>query len=178
MSTVITAIDQATPAWLTDVLRRSGHLPSGEARSISVRHVHGEQVYSISYFLTAEYSPDAPGLAPAHLVLKLPRQESDPAATAWHGGREVRMYQALAADQQKLPVVPCYDAAFDPHRGLYHLLLADLSATHDQPASWTIGDRYITQTVDCLAQFHAYWWEHPRLGHDIGELPTLGPVCK
>lgn len=29
----------------------------------------------------------------------------------------------------------------------------------------------MTQTIDCLAQFHAYWWEHASL-HDLhGSLP-------
>ena len=78
-------------------------------------------------------------------------------------------------------VIPCYDAVYDANRPAYHLLLADLSTTHDQPSSWTISDYYITQTVNCLARLHAHWWEHPRLNNGVGELATvewLGPVFK
>jgi hypothetical protein len=154
------------------VLQRDGHLPAGQVHSIAIGRVHDEQVYSVGHFLAVQYSPDAPRTAPGHLFLKLPRSGGDQAAIAWHGEREVRMYRALAPDQRDLPLIPCYDAVYDPARRLYHLLLADLSATHDQPASWNISDRYITQTVDCLARFHAYWWEHPRLTKGPGELPT------
>jgi Phosphotransferase enzyme family len=170
--TALTTIEQASPEWLTEVLCRQGCLPSGQVRALSVTRVHAEQVYSISYFLTVTYSSGAPATAPTRLYLKLSRPEIDPAMVAWQGEREVRMYQAVARDQHDLPVIPWYDAVYDADRPAYHLLLADLSTTHDQPSSWTISDYYITQTVDCLARLHAYWWEHSRLNNGMGELAT------
>ncbi len=173
MNVVLTEVDQATPEWLTTVLRRDGRLPRGHVQSVAVRSVHDEQIHSISYFLVAGYSPDAPPEAPTRLFLKLPRFGAQAKTAAEQGEPEVRMYQALAAGQGTLPIIPCYDAVYDPDRPAYHLLLADLSATHDQPTSHlTIADRYITRTVDALAAFHAYWWEHPRLDNDLGALPT------
>ena len=108
--TALTTIEQASPAWLTEVLRRQGCLPSGRVRALSVRRVHAEQPYSMSYFLTVTYSSGAPTTAPTQLYLKLSRPEIDPAMVAWHGEREVRLYQAVARDQHILPVIPCYDA--------------------------------------------------------------------
>ncbi len=176
MSNLITTVEQATPAWLTSVLNRAGYLPWGEARSLAVTRIHDEQLLSVSYFLSATYDSAAPPDAPTRLFLKLPRQPDDASnVSSSSGAREVRMYQLLAADQRKLPVVPCYDAVYDRDRRRYHLLLADLSESHDQPA-WhlSIADHYVTRTIDCLARFHAYWWGRPRLDKDMGELP--GPA--
>ncbi|MEP7188971.1 MAG: aminoglycoside phosphotransferase family protein [Roseiflexaceae bacterium] len=177
MPHVLTSIDQATPAWLTGVLCRDGYLLSGEVQSIKVRRIFTEQLASISYFLAVAYSDDATPAAPTRLFLKLPRSNLGPGVAAAIGEKEVCMYQALAEHQRELPIIQCYDAVYDSARGAYHILLDDLSDTHDQPA-WhlEIAERYITQTVDCLAQFHAYWWEHPRLGAIAGVLPALATM--
>jgi hypothetical protein len=42
--TALTTIEQASPEWLTEVLRRRSCLPSGRVRALSVRRVHAEQV--------------------------------------------------------------------------------------------------------------------------------------
>lgn len=155
----IARIVQATPAWLTDVLRRNGRLSSGEMRSLTVTGVHDQQLYSVGYYLAASYSSDAPGASPTRLFLKIPRSGPDIERNARIGELEVRMYQALANDQHDLPVIPCYDAVYDPERHRYHLLLDDLSATHEQPA-WhlTIRRSVVERTLDPLR-----WW--------IGNLP-------
>lgn len=177
MSHILTSIDQATSAWLTDVLHRGGYLLSGEVRSVEVTREFTEQLGSISYFLAVTYSEDAPPGAPSRLFLKLPRPNLAPESTAWAGEKEIQMYQAFLPHQRDLPIIQCYDAIYDPDLRKYHLLLDDLSETHDQPA-WhrEIAERYITQTVDCLAQFHAYWWEHPRLSTVAGALPDAATM--
>jgi hypothetical protein len=151
-----------TPAWLTQVLRDGGHLTTDRVHAVTVTGIHDEQETSISYFLTADYGSAARGDLPTRLFLKLPRHALDPAAAE----REVGMYRLFADHQHALPVVRCYSAAYDPTTQRYHVLLEDLSATHDQPP-WhlDIADHYIQQTIDCLAQFHAYWWQHPSLPH-------------
>jgi hypothetical protein len=179
MGAVVTSVDQVTPRWLTATLARGGHLPAGEVKSVALRRVHEEQLHSVSYFLDVHYAPGAPSTAPQHLFLKLPRAGVDLNLIAWVGEREVRLYEAVAPDHRDLPIIPCYDAVYDPEQRAYHLLLADLSATHDQPA-WhlTIADHYITQTVEALAAFHAYWWEHPRLTNGLGDLLTPEQVTQ
>jgi len=177
MPHVLTSIDQATPLWLTGVLHHSGHLPEGEVRSLSVTREFTEQLGSISYFLAVTYSDDATPGAPSRLFLKLPRPNPAPESTAWAGEKEIHLYQAFLPHQRDLPIIQCYDAIYDADLRKYHLLLDDLSDTHDQPA-WhlEIAARYITQTVDCLSQFHAYWWEHPRLSAIAGALPDAATM--
>jgi hypothetical protein len=177
MPHILTSIDQATPAWLTSVLFRGGYLLKGEVDSLSVTRVFTEQLGSISYFLAVTCSDGATPGVPSRLFLKLPRPNLAPEAIAWAGEKEIHMYQAFLPHQRDLPIIQCYDAVYDAELGKYHLLLDDLSGTHDQPA-WhlDIAERYIFQTTDCLAQFHAYWWEHPHLDAIAGALPNVATI--
>jgi hypothetical protein len=172
MHDVITSIEQVTPAWLTNVLREGGHLAAEQVHTVTVTGIHAEQVHSISDFLALDYGPSAHSGLPTRLFLKLPRPGTDLTVAAAIGEREVGMYRMFAAHQHALPIVPCYSAAYAPTAQTYHLLLDDLSTTHDQPA-WhlEIAEHYITETIDCLAQFHAYWWEHPSLYQLSKSLP-------
>jgi hypothetical protein len=177
MSQALRSVDEATSGWLTGVLRQRGALTSGAVESVSVRRVHSDQLHSLGYFLDVAYADEAPASAPRRLFLKLPRPEAGRSVIAGSGAHEVRMYQALLGDQHELPVIPCFDAVYDDEPPAYHLLLADLSESHDQPAHYlSIADRYIEQTVDSLARFHAWWWEHPRLNHAAGGLPDAASL--
>jgi hypothetical protein len=175
MDDCITTIEEATPAWLTAILSRKGYLASGEVQAVEIRRIHTEQLYSTGYFLGIEYSSNSSTNSPTRLFLKLPKHDTRPDLEFFKNTteREISFYQIATSVSQSLPIVPCYDAACDVDRQMYHLLLDDLSETHDQPA-WhlTIEDHYITQTIDSLAAFHAYWWEHPFLGDRIARLPT------
>jgi ecdysteroid kinase len=175
MDDCIATIEEATPAWLTEILLRKGNLARGRVQAVAVRRIHTEQLYSVGYFLDVEYSSNSSTNAPIRLFLKLPKRDAKPDLEFLKNTteREISFYQIATSISQSLPIIPCYDAAYNADRQIYHLLLDDLSETHDQP-SWhlTIADHYITQTVDSLAAFHAYWWEHSDLGGKIGKLPT------
>ena len=47
MENCIVTIEEATPAWLTEILSRRGSLSSGRVRSLTVAGVYAEQLYSI-----------------------------------------------------------------------------------------------------------------------------------
>ena len=158
MDNCIATIEEATPDWLAEILSRKGYLLKGNVQALTVIKIHTEQSYSLSYSLAVEYSSDVPASVPTRLFLKLPRLDAHPDPVFYKSciEREIHLYQTLASIDQSLPIIPCYDAAYDADRQVYHLLLADLSETHDQP-SWhlTIADHYITRTIDSLAAFHA-----------------------
>ena len=175
MSHLITSIDEVTPAWLTAVLQRHGCYTHTVQR-IHITHTHDEQLHSISYHFQAQWPPDAPATLPTRFFLKLPRRQDDEGSIS-PGAREVEMYQFLAT-HQSLPSIPCYDACYDVQQRRYHLLLADVSHSHDQP-TWhlAIGEKYVQRTVDCLAQLHAYWWDRTALCQSIATLPTPAQVA-
>lgn len=78
----------------------------------------------------------------------------------------------------EVPLVRCYDAAYDPEAGTAHLLLEDLESTHASappggppPAPWH------TQAMDALAELHARWWGDPALGAMLLPLPDQVTVA-
>ncbi|HET9221507.1 MAG TPA: hypothetical protein VFO07_03340, partial [Roseiflexaceae bacterium] len=116
---VVTQLEQATPAWLTECLFKSGALPSG--RVLAVERTSETTIRSVVGRLTISYSSDAPASAPRRLFFKTGTHHLS------HSGdwlAEVSFYQNLArvtGDQ----TVPCYAAAYAPHPARFHLLLAD-----------------------------------------------------
>jgi len=160
---MISTAEQITPEWLTALLRDEGVLGSAEA--IAVRIEPRDNVWnSKAYSLLPSYRGDS-SRAPARLFLKL---KGD------HWGREeAEFYRYVRSSGTNLPaLVPCFSAEYDETTGDSHLLLTDLSETHFTP--FTIAQFralevvpepvYLYQVVDCVAEFHAYWWEHQLLG--------------
>lgn len=161
-------LEELSPEWLTEVLRRTNALPAGSVVAIEKQPTSAFNSHTLH--LKPIYSATAPPSAPARLLLKC----SLPAAWAQAAGaREVAFYQRV----QKLPdhpnvIVHCYDAVHDAESGNSHLLLDDLSASHtvavtrDNQINFVDNlpsDRTLGQVVDALARFHAYWWQHPQL---------------
>lgn len=160
---------QLSPEWLTQTLQQAGVLPQGYVATVQERK--NAAFNSHMLHLTLSYSEDAPSTAPRFLVYKTNLQ------TQWAkeaGRAEVAFYRQVGAlpDHPRI-TVPCYAAEYDPSTGDSYLLLLDFSDTHHAPLTrdqqLTPGDNLPTDAdaaavVDTLARFHAYWWEHPRLG--------------
>jgi hypothetical protein len=68
-------------------------------------------------------------------------------------------------------IVPCYDAAYDPATEDSHLLLLDLSASHEPLITrdeiialhGVPTEGRLEQVVDIVARLHSHWWERPSL---------------
>lgn len=168
MSEVITSVEQVTPAWVNEVLRRTGESEAGRVVRVEASPVRS-LIISNTCRLEVVYADDATATAPRRLFLKW----SQPSLEARFGRNEVEFYNTVARAAPGPPLIRCYDAAFDEETGASHLLLEDLTETHTQtvsplpPSADECG-----LAVECLAQVHARWWEHPRLGVDLGRLTT------
>lgn len=170
METVITAPEQVTPGWLTSVLRKSGFLKRGKVLYVQNK-LTKTLILSVVSRLEVGYSSDAPASVPSKLFLKISRP--DLSKTDFHepNSKEVEFYRTIAREMNDPPFIHCYDAAYSSESGKSHLLLDDLSETHFQSESpLPPSDLYCELAMDCMAQLHAYWWEHPRLGEGIGKL--------
>jgi thiamine kinase-like enzyme len=173
MPDLITDTDQVTPDWLEGVLRRAGCLPRGRVHGLraSARETTTSRVLRLS----VQYAGEAPDTAPRRLLLKLSRPGFHPQ----FGEQEVAFYTQVAPAMPHPPIVRCYDAAYCPDRKQSHLLLGDLSETHAGVASRPPAPRETcARIVRCLARFHAFWWDHPRLGRDIGSPPEPPNVAR
>ena len=175
MDTFISVPEPLTPQWLTTVLRQAGVLREGEVRSVE-RETTGA-FNSHTSRLLLRYSADAAGEAPKRLVLKQNAQ------SAWGqeaGMQEVKFYQLVASlPDHPTVTIPCYAAASDEQSRNSYVLLQDLSETHrppvtrDQQISLVEGvpaGADIDAVIETLAQFHAYWWDHPLFRENVFDI--------
>lgn len=177
MTEVLTDVQQITPTWLTALFRRKGFTemsPVIDVKVVESKSTNVSQVYFL-YLSYANYKSELP----SRLFLKIPY----PGQT-W-GNKEVEFYTILAPTMRTTSpdymwLFPhCYDVAFSPEAKCSHLLLEDLSATHftnQHPMPPT--RRLCELVIDAYASFHAYWWEHPWLGQQVGELLTEATITE
>jgi len=156
---VITDFEQVTPEWLTEVLTRNGFIEQGAVASVELE---AEKTNTAAVArLRLEFAEGTQANVPRRLFLKL----SD-------FRREVDFYRTIVPSMKATPLIlNCYDAEYDADTGAAHLLLEEVSATH-RPSAETLPPstpRY-EMLINALAQFHATWWDHPRIYGDIGEL--------
>lgn len=159
-------VAEATPEWLTRVLRASGALPEGRVERVEAEA--NSAFNSVAAHLRLAYDSDAPADAPRRLFLKLKTGEA--------GVHEAAFYRLAAEfDAARLPMLPrVHLAAFDaePHRDAATILLDDLSDTHGPPVEradvlaleGVPSPAHLDQVIDVLAAFHAAFWEDERLG--------------
>ncbi len=148
----ITHADQVTQDWLSGVLQRGGYLPRGAIAAFE--KTLSQPFLALTVWIRAAYDRAAPPDLPTAFVLKIGEPDS-PA-----GEREVQFYRDFAAAHPRTIAPPCFDAAYDADRGAYHVLLADLSATHyvmEREAPPTPAEA--GRMVDALAALHAFWWD-------------------
>src|SRR6185295_81347 len=75
-------------------------------------------------------------------------------------------------------LMPWYDAQYSQDLDAAHFLMPDLSLTHEKTVTVdevTLGrsmpsERQLEQVIDTIADFHAHWWNHPRLDDSIGPI--------
>lgn len=165
MAEVINTASEMSPQWLSGVLRREGSLNQGHVVGIKLSESRTLLVSTISH-LEIEYSDDATTDAPSRLFLKVSNQSLMPQSGRGEQPNELEFYNSIARLMPDLPVPRCYDAAFSDETGDSHLLLEDLSETHHAPPLPSFHE--CERAIDCLAELHAFWWEHPCLGRTVG----------
>jgi hypothetical protein len=163
-NTVITNIEQLTPEWLTSIFRNKGYLSQGQVTKINKKKSQ-ETNSSFVHFLEINFSADAQ-MEPSSLeiVVKIPKLTYLP--NYFVGKHEVKFYNIVAEFMKEIPIPMCYNAAYSKETGLSHIILKSLSDTY---TTWL--DEYpraqrlywIKMAIDSLAEFHAFWWDHPKL---------------
>lgn len=168
MVQIITSFEDINPNWLTTVLQHQGILTGGSVVTLDKNCAtpFGATVCNINVV----YSNDVSDSVPDKLFLKI---LSGITSVTHRGIREFQFYQLMMTDNHILPIPKCYYAQYDAESGALNLLLADLSDTHfalehEIPPT----EKQCYQLMDILAQIHAYWWESPKLGLQIGSVPT------
>lgn len=155
------------PARLTAALRKGGVLDAGAVREVKVLHQR-DTVVSHIVRLGLRYVGD-PGGAPQSLILKT-AQAAFSRTPADRGEHEVAFYTQLSPYMPPGLVPRCFDGHFDEASGAWHLLLEDLTDSHELATVPTLppSRHQATAIVTALARMHAVWWDHPNLGETFG----------
>ncbi|MCP4151986.1 MAG: phosphotransferase [bacterium] len=168
---LVTNIDEVTPQWLTDVLKKSGSLTNGEVTGVRKKFEHmtfGSSFYTLKLTYSDNQTP-----APANLFLKISKKGMDVAAFK----KEVEFYTTgtKTMGEVKPNVMTCYDAVYCPVSNRAHLLFDHLSKTHfSLLATYPLPPtkQQCCEVMDAFAKFHAFWWERRIPGHGMQEFPS------
>jgi hypothetical protein len=155
------------PAAMTKALRRCGVLGDAAVRNVAVESSRATIVSRIIR-LRVEYDGDAGG-APETMILKMGLPRSD-GGIGLSCQREITFYAEIAALTPERLIPKCFDAHWDADRGAGHILMEDLTDTHDLPTTWPLPPTVpqCERILAARARFHAAWWDDPRLGTAIG----------
>ena len=142
----------------------------GDGRVVSVdAEAPRDQLVSRIVRLRLGYE-GAAAAAPPSLILKvgLPGDGND--GPFVHGAGEVAFYAKVAPAMPTGLVPRCFDSAWQAETRQWHLLLEDLTDTHEIATPWPLppDEKLCRRMVQTLARFHAAWWDDPRLGVEIG----------
>ncbi|NPU14483.1 phosphotransferase [Bradyrhizobium sp. 83002] len=156
------------PARLTEALRASGALRASAVREVTVLSAR-DIIVSRIIRLGVSYDGPAPD-APQTLILKVAQENF--AKTLWQGGqKEVAFYTTVAPHLPGQLVPRCFGAHWDGDSHDWHLLLEDLTDSHQIATEWPLPPTLAQAgaIVEAMARLHAAWWDHPDLGRTIGQ---------
>jgi hypothetical protein len=157
---IITDIEQLTPEWLTSIFKNKGYLNQGKVTKI-IKKKSQETLSSNVYFLELNFSNDIQtDLASPVIFVKIPKPNP---ITKYLGKHEAKFYRIIAETINELPIPICYDAAFSEETGLSHIILGNLSDTHIDLPPVPPSKQHCEKAIDCLAELHAFWWNHRKL---------------
>jgi ecdysteroid kinase len=163
---------EATPERLTAILRHAGILESGVVVHVAVETSRDTLVSRIAR-LRLSYAGGADA-APLYVFFKAQREGIDP---QWHElGRKEAIFYGLVAAATPAGLLPrCYEAMAEPS-GAWHLLLEDLTASHEPVGEWPMPPSIerCRAVIAAHAGFHAAWWDHERLGVSVGAFADEG----
>lgn len=146
---VITDPNQVTKEFFTEALTKSKALTAGSVKNFKIDYSASTNAHIAR--ISVEYSDDAQGSLPQALILKMCRNES-----GFVKDSEVKYYAQDYAELPDAPLPVCYDAQFSNENNAYHVLMQDISATHEKDTKPSL--EYGKSVARALAKLHAYGW--------------------
>ena len=175
---IISAASNVTPGWVTRALHRNGIATDTDVGAVRVVLSKKLPVSSV-HRLAVEYADGKnDGHRPRTLFLKLGGARGEFEATDI-AGPEVEFYNELAPGIGCPPLIRCYDAVFDEETGRSHVLMEDLTETHNQPEQKSAPSEAMSRrAIEALAKVHAVWWKNSAsdLGSGISDCGAGEPA--
>lgn len=168
----ITDLRWVTPKWLTATLSKNGHLLCGKVVKVKAELWKTTELSNIVRVIV-RYSVESQPSLPTRFLLKYGKPGISSKRAMLLRQKENEFYTVVVHAMPSSPAPKCYDSAYFPQSGKSYLLLEDLSQTHVHPKNPLPPLKsQAEQDIDCLASFHAYWWNDPRLGQSVGNFLT------
>ncbi|GAC1327943.1 MAG: hypothetical protein NVSMB22_19590 [Chloroflexota bacterium] len=152
--TVISHIGEIDDAWLNMVLRLAGALETGNVRRFTAEPL--QSVNARLAVIRAEYAAGSTGTLSQRLLLKMCERGA-------FGPSEVHYYAHDYVDVVDAPIPRCFDAAYSTTIGNYHILMQDLSSSHQEGRKEAPTQGYGEAVAESLAILHAHYWGADRL---------------
>ncbi len=171
--TIITNAEQVSAAWLTSVLHASGGLTAGHVTAVTIES--GTSNWATNARLHLTYSADARGERPTTLFLKM--SSTDAGDDGSFDDSEVRYYINDYIGVSDAPLIRCYGGGYSAALQRYHLLLADISATHIIACQKPPTLDYLLSLADGFAILHAAHWGSERQ-HDAAHFTRFATISE
>ncbi|MHA1931913.1 MAG: oxidoreductase family protein [Promethearchaeota archaeon] len=157
---VITDIEQLIPERLTRIFKNKGYLNQGKVTKI-IKKNSQESLSSNLHFLEINFSNNAhtKPVSP-EIVVKIPKRSA-----RFFGKHEAKFYSNIAETMDEMPIPTCYDAVHSNITLLSHIILQNLSDTYIELPGGSVppSKHHCEKAIDCLAELHAFWWDHSKL---------------
>ena len=167
--------DDLTPSYLTDVLRRSGHLGEASVSAVAAETI-GAGVGVVGQLAKLTLAYDRPGVdLPPTMIAKFASPYPDNKDIAQFYGfyrTEAECYATARRDGLGVTTPAVFSAQVSDDDRDTLLLIEDL--THLRMADQVVGASLAEAeaAMDAAADLHARWWQH----RDLDELTWLRPI--
>ncbi len=167
---IITDVNVLTPEYLTKIFVNNGYLTKGTIVKITCEKSllsTGFHLHLVSLTFSEDVQEDK---IVSSIIVKTPQQNMNKESSAKN---EVDFYNLIAKSIKNETVPICFDAAFNNKTNQSHIILEDLSETHNEYSFskwWPVPPlkKYCESAVACLSEFHASLWDHKK----IEEIPN------
>ena len=157
-----------TVGYMNGILERAGVLGGQHVRDFTIV---SDRPTLVSRIIRLRLTYDGTANAsPRSLIVKTGQPERQ--GTEWMSGRrEVVFYRDVAPSLPAGLVPRCFEAHHADATTPAHLVLEDLTETHELATEWPLppSDAQCRTIVGSLGRLHAAWWDDPRLGVTVGE---------
>jgi len=155
--------DVPSTAHLIELLRTAGVLQDDQVAGVVVESSQ-QTIISTIRRLRVDLGSRAPAL---RLFLKTRHADS---AITIPAGREAAFYRLIAPLSPPDLLPRCFESVDDGDTAGWHVLLEDLTDSHEVVSEWPIPPtlEQCERIIGAHARFHGAWWDHPRLGHGVG----------
>jgi len=161
---VIEDIGQISKDWLTAALKLDEQAVLKDFQ-IECSEATNSQIAK----LKVEYEPDVEMTLPQSFILKICKNDD-----RFVKNSEVNYYAKDYTNLADPPIPVCFDAQYSEISGNYHILMEDLSETHEKDTSPTL--EFSTAVAVALADLHTHGWGREKISAFGQNIPDKNKI--